>query len=293
MAVPGAGGPIAAHPNGQFVVVTGAGNIRTYAVDKVAGQLSERSAQQAPSGRPFILSLAVAPQQAYVINRSGSIGSHKNWAHYSLDPTTGVLAACVNFCVNGLSQRDDISFLVAAQDGRFVYSNDWRGNVYTSALQPDGSLLDIGAVDLGTITFSASAALGPNFLAVITGDTSDVGAGFLTLAVDPNTGLLSPRQKVAAGDRVVKTVGSTGLIAVRAPSAIETWSVDTAGALTLRGSVPIAAGIYRTLAFDPTSRFLYASGTNGILVLAVDSSGALRTLPTYPSGDGEMAVISR
>jgi len=300
--VPGVTGLAAGHPNGQFVVVAGNRDLRTYAVDKATGQLSVRSVQAAPSGRPHLLSVAAAQRHVYVRNTAGSIGSHVNWARYSLDATTGILDACVNFCVADIPSRAEVSFAIPSPDGRFVYTDDYRGTVYTSALQPDGTLLDIGKVDLGTAMFDATAALGPGFLAVNTGDPAeDWGAGLLTLAIDPSSGQLSPRQKVEAPLVIKMVVSSTGLIAfwaLKAPNiyALQTWSVDASGALTLRDSVP-AAGYILGLSFDPTGRFLYASvddqGQRNILAFAVDPGGLLRTLSTYPGNGGSIVVIPR
>jgi 6-phosphogluconolactonase (cycloisomerase 2 family) len=294
---PGCAQRIAADPQGQFVVAAGCDHLRSYKVDKAKGDLSANSESvtytQVPGGRT-VLKLAVAGRLGYLVSKRNTLDGHSSTGQFSLDPTSGVLAGLSNAFP---SPHSDVNFTIPAPpEGRFVYSSDWSGHIYSSTLQPDGSLVDTGAVDLQADTSFAEAALGPDFLAVLTGYTVDgPPGGLLTLAIDPNSGLLTPRQIVQGRNYASGwvAVSSVGLIA-HWFGPVETWSVNATGTLTLRGSLPIPAGYGRGLAFDPTGRFLYVSDSaNGITVLGVDASGALRVLFTYPSTSGSIAVIRR
>jgi len=279
-------------------VVGGCGELKSYKVDKVQGTLvaNPDSATRARL-HMAIQELAVVGRFGYVVSLNTNLGGHPSQSQFSLDPSTGTIDPC---CAPGFhSLHSEPSFTIPTPDGRFVYSNDWSGHVYTSALQPDGSLLDIGVVDLGKDTSFASAVLGVNFLAVTTGDGDPddlTGSSFLTLAVDSNSGLLSPSPRASIGLPGVGVVtgGSTGYVVTAGNPAIPTWFVGASESLLRRDSAPIPTGAYPGLAvFDPSGRFLYVPSTDGIAGFAVGSNGALQQVSSYPSGTGPIAIIPR
>jgi 6-phosphogluconolactonase (cycloisomerase 2 family) len=297
---------LAADPQGRFVYLYDGGYVRSYGIDKASGRLAEVSAQPAISPWKVITGLVASNRHLYGRMTVGSAGSRIYLTRYSVD-AAGALGPCApaseasfdpDGCWQPIPFRFDPGFILPSADDRFIYANDSRTNTLPiAAQQPDGSFLDVASVPLPTsISSSLDAAAGPGFLA-ITGE----GGTLQTFAIDVTTGLLTPRQTIEGAMAAVPylpivTVSSDGVIALlgasETSSTVQTWRVDAQGILGRRAEISLPVPkLY--LAFDPTGRYLYVSGADGLSVFAVGTDGGLQRVGAYPSGTGPIVIVAR
>jgi 6-phosphogluconolactonase (cycloisomerase 2 family) len=282
------------------------GQVAGYAIDRGSGTLSEIIGSPFPTGgAPSTIGLDPMNRFAYVTNQ-GSFPSNGDISAYSIDTSTGVLAAVPGspFQTTQLPQAIAID-----STGRFAYHTFGgvrpdNGVVVGFAINPEtGELVPVpgSPFSAGSGPFALTIDPTGRFVFVAHNSPSGSVSGF---TIDSATGSLSPipGSPFAAGDSsssvVVDPLGRFAYVANQGGS-VSAFSIDTAtGALTQIPGSPFPAERFAiAITLDPTGQFAYVAnhvlGPSTVSAFVVDDvTGALSPVPGSPfqAGEGPRAV---
>jgi 6-phosphogluconolactonase len=190
------------------------------------------------------------------------------------------------------------SFSIPVRASEFVYvANSGSNSVSAYRVLGTGALTSID-VPVATGNGPVSVAADPKgtFLYVVDISSNDV----LAFRIGESGVLTSSGPPAAAGSfafsAIVEPSGRFGYVANASSNDISEFLIDSTGALTLIGStgagptcVPSDGNCHRSIAADPTGRFVYAtaSGTGEISAYSISETGALTeigapVIGTYP-----------
>jgi 6-phosphogluconolactonase (cycloisomerase 2 family) len=288
---------LAVDPGGRLLYMAGgdtAGSVRSYvrsySIEAATGRLTARSTQTWDALMRPPLSLAASARQLYVIGGRPFTGTHGGWVAFGVDVATGLLTESPR-----PPQRFEPDFVVASPEPRFVYtealdqSNSFLPTLFVSSVQADGRLEDVGTTVIEAAL--STGALGLGFLFV-----ADSDGGLASFAVDEASGRLSPRALLTSGlgpGRARLALHPGGLLAAAAAAQVQVYAVGARGELSRRDEIalPSSSGPY-SLAFQPSGRYLYASGSaEGVRIFAVGADGRLTDAGRATPGGGDVVLV--
>lgn len=283
------------HDGRRLYVVNGnSQNISAFTIDSFSGALTEISGS--PFGLPAtsVLTLALDPRDRYLyLSRMTAV---QGLAGFQINSQTGALTPIPGAPFLGGS---DMRGVAVSRDGQFVFHSD-NGN---------------GDVQVGAISDASGA---PVF---VTGIAPTFNPEALTasrsgdyLFIHQSGGQLDVVRTAASGFPIVASYGLAAAHTSDQPFAVHpllrfvylplnTAGIDglrfdaASGVLSRLPGAPFAVGAIRTVAYDPSGRYLYAvaNSTNQLHVYETDSaSGALSVAPGSPyalPGDPREAAI--
>jgi len=264
----------------QPIIEVGSNDFVTFRPDPITGVLTKLATTALP-GRPFEVVMHPSGKFLYAIAR--------DLVGFAIDQNSGKLTALPSIPLGFDNDVSDFSLNIDPA-GRFIYAmingriSVFRIDANNGALTAvPGSPFSLGSLLLTRISVHPSG----RFI-YVSGDPQIGSGSIFELAVDQNTGALTP---ISGSPLVVKTpvVSMTfvnnGLTAYAdGDKELNLFSVNTStGELTALSPVAASGFTFGNNVVDGTGQFVYV-GSTGILGFRVQGDGTPQSLPGFPHG---------